>query len=125
MIIYVKGNNLSHNPLALMLNSFKYISNIANITNQAFGPNPDVAQTDIEKLDRNISLGEIEKAINSLKRGKSPGFDGFLCDLSKDEKYFIVPYLLKTYNEIFNSGIYPESWSNGLIVPIYKKRQYS
>ena len=59
--------------------------------------------------------------MNSLKHGKSPGFDGILCDFFIDAKYFIAPYLLKTYNEIFNSGIYTESWSKGLIVPIHKK----
>ena len=61
------------------------------------------------ELDRDISIREIEKAINSLKRGKSPGFDGLLSDFFIDAKHFILPYLMKTYNEIFNSGIYPES----------------
>ena len=32
---------------------------------------------------------------------------------------------MNVYNEIFNSGIYPESWSKGLIVPIYKKGEIS
>ena len=118
-----KGKQTKTQPIGIdeFAEHFKRISNISNITNHAFDPNPNVAQTDIEELDRDISFGEIEKAINSLKRGKSPGFDGILCDFFKDAKTFITPYLLKSYNEIFNSGIYPESWSNGLIVPIHKK----
>ena len=118
-----KGKQSKSQPIGIdaFAEHFKHISNIANRPNQTFDLDPDAAQTDIEELDRNISLDEIEKAINSLKRGKSPGFDGILCDFFIDAKYFIAPYLLTTYNEIFNSGIYPESWSNGLIVPIHKK----
>ena len=42
-----------------------------------------------------------------------------------DAKHFIVPNLMNTYNEIFNSGIYTESWSKRLIVPIHKKGEIS
>ena len=34
---------------------------------------------------------------------------------------FLIPYLIKIYNNISDSGIYPESWCKGLIVPIHKK----
>ena len=33
----------------------------------------------------------------------------------------MVPYLVIIYNKIYESGIYPESWCKGLIVPIHKK----
>lgn len=58
---------------------------------------------EIEILDQRIS-----KAIDSLKRGKSPGIDGLLGDFFKDAKSFSLPYLHKVYNKIFDSGVYPE-----------------
>ena len=60
-----------------------------------------------------------------MKRGKSPGIDGLLGDFFKDAKSFILPYLNKVYNNIFDSGVYPEIWSKGLIVPILKKGDMS
>ena len=38
---------------------------------------PDV-NINVEELDMLIKYAEILKAINSLKRGNSPGFDGIL-----------------------------------------------
>ena len=76
---------------------------------------------EVEELDRPISPSEIREAVRTLKRGKSPGFDGLLSDFSLDAKDFIAPFLLKIYNKMFESAIYPESWAKGLIVPIHKK----
>ena len=33
----------------------------------------------------------------------------------------MVPYLVKIYNRILESGVYQESWCKGLIVPIHKR----
>ena len=76
---------------------------------------------EVQELDKPITEAEILKAINSLKRGKSPGFDGVLSDFFIDAREFVIPYLVKIYNKIYDSGIYPESWCKGLIVPIHKK----
>ena len=75
----------------------------------------------VEELDKHISESEVLKAIHSLKRGKSPGFDGILGDFFIDAKDFMVPYLVIIYNKIYESGVYPESWCKGLIVPIHKR----
>ena len=36
----------------------------------------------------------------------------------------ILPYLLKLFNSIFSSGVYPATWTKSTIVPIYKTRSY-
>ena len=81
--------------------------NVGN--NMDFSNLPDI-NTDVQDLDKPISEAEILKAIDSLKRGKSPGFDGVLNDFFLDAKEFIIPYLVKIYNKIYDSGIYPASW---------------
>ena len=72
----------------------------------------------VEELDKHIS---VLKATHSLKRGKSPGFDGILGDFFIDAKDFMVPYLVIIYNKIYERGVYLESWCKGLIVPIHKR----
>ena len=101
----------------------KHLKNLSNKsnTNFTFDFNTDITQKDgVEELDMDIILGEIEKAINSLKRGKSPGFDWIISDSFIDAKEVIVLYLLRAYNQIFNGAVYPESWAKCLIVRIHK-----
>ena len=83
--------------------------------NLDFSNLPDI-NIEVQELDKPITEAEILKAINSLKRGKSPTERFFI-----DVKDFVIPYLVKIYYRIYDSGIYPESWCKGLIVPIYKK----
>ena len=47
--------------------------------NLDFSNIPDI-NIEVQELDKPITEAEILKAINSLKRGKSPGFDGVLSD---------------------------------------------
>ena len=77
--------------------------------------------TQVEELDKPISESEVLKAIHSLKRGKSPGFDCILGDFCIDAKDFMVPYLVIINNKIYESGVYPESWCKRLIVSFHKR----
>lgn len=102
---------------------FNLISNTPH-TDKAFDV-PDFDNINIVELDREISVDEISGAIDSMKRGKSPGADGLVSDFFIDAKSFLVPYLHKVYNYILETGIYPTIWSEGLIVPIPKKGDLS
>ena len=82
---------------------------------------PENNNIQVEELNKPISESEVLKAIHSLKRGKSPGFDDILGDFFIDSKDFLIPYMVKIYNKIYESGVYPESWCKGLIVPIHKR----
>ena len=61
------------------------------------------------------------KAINSLKRGKSPGVDDLIPEIFLECKYVLDPVLRQLFNYIYNTGIYPDSWTKGLLVPVPKK----
>ena len=43
------------------------------------------------------------------------------ADFFIDSKDVIAPYICYMFNHVYNSGIYPEEWSKGYIVPIFKK----
>ena len=75
----------------------------------------------IDQLDKQFSVEEISKTISSLKRNKSPDFYNNVADFFIEANDFISPYLCMIFNHIYDSGIYPDSWCNGVIVPIHKK----
>ncbi|KAK3089979.1 hypothetical protein FSP39_008169 [Pinctada imbricata] len=74
-----------------------------------------------EQLDVQISEKEIINAIAKLKRDKSCAEDGLINEIFINSKITLVPVLCKLFNLIFDTGIFPEAWSSGCIVPIYKK----
>ena len=75
---------------------------------------------DMDILSQPITLHEIEQAIKTLKTGKSPGIDGIPPEFYKNIA-IIVPYLLTLFTAVLDSGVSPESWNVGLIIPLYKK----
>lgn len=102
-----KGKVSSSDEISLneFAEHFKNISNSPHSDRVFEVPDFESQNIEIESLDEPISAEEISKAIDSLKRGKSPGIDGILGDFFKDAKSFIVPYLHTVYNNIFDSGV--------------------
>ena len=68
-----------------------------------------------------ITNDEILNAVKSLKIGKSPGPDGIFAELFKQSIHVILPLLNSVCNRLFSSGMFPESWSKSVIIPLYKK----
>lgn len=75
----------------------------------------------IDQLDKHITVEEIQKTIASMSRYKSSDYENNVADFFIDTNAFISEYLCTIFNRVFDTGIYPESWSRGVIVPIYKK----
>ena len=72
-------------------------------------------------LDRDFTMDELEKAIKKLNNNKSPGSDFILNEFLKNNTFLFKKALLIIFNTIFDTGIFPSSWTLGLIVPIHKK----
>ena len=77
-----------------------------------------------EEINVPISLDEISHAVNMLKNNKSSGLDMILNEHIKYS--FEVPYMHDVYvnlfNLVFDTGIIPEAWYVGKIIPIYKQK---
>jgi hypothetical protein len=73
------------------------------------------------ELELAISDTEIEKAILRLKRNKSHGPDCILNEYFIEYKDLLIPLLNKLFNRVLDTGHYPTSWSQAVIVPIHKK----
>ena len=75
----------------------------------------------VEELDKEISIYEIDRAIQHLKSDKAPGSDNVLSELIKNGGPVLKHAILVLFNKLYNCGHYPEQWATGIIVPIYKK----
>jgi hypothetical protein len=92
---------------------------------------PKLNREDINHPDRSITQNEIEAAIKSLPKKKSPGPDGFSDEFHQSFKEEIITTLLKLFHEIEREGILPNSFyeANITLIPkpdkdISKKENY-
>ena len=72
-----------------------------------------------EELDREIEISEVIKQLKRLKNNKAPGFDLIINELLKNSSKNMVKLITKLFNVIFDSGIVPTDWVNGLIKPLW------
>ena len=69
-----------------------------------------------------ITREEIEKAIKSLKNSKFSGDDYILNEYIKHSFESISDVYVKLFNIIFDSGLIPEQWLYGNIIPVCKNK---
>ena len=72
-----------------------------------------------EELNATITHKELDDSIKQLKTGKSGGDDGLLNEFFIYGRQRLAPYLIPLFNFVFEKGIFPETWSEGLLVPLH------
>jgi hypothetical protein len=65
---------------------------------------PKLNQEDINHLNRSVTQNEIEAAIKSLPKKKSPGPDGFSAEFYQTFKEELILTLLKLFHKIEREG---------------------
>ena len=73
-------------------------------------------------LNTPITADEIAKCIIKLKNSKAPGPDNVLNEYIKYTKDQLLPVYVQLFNIVLNTGIIPEKWVEGMIMPIYKNK---
>ena len=71
--------------------------------------------------DRPITREEVLLDIQRLKNGKAVGLDGFIGELLKHAGHLAMDFLVMFFNALFDRGIYPDSWTESIILPLFKK----
>ena len=71
-------------------------------------------------LDREINEQEIRKAIFKQKNGKACGPGDIFTETLKAAYIIISSQLVKLFNRVFNDSEYPENWTLGYIILIFK-----
>jgi hypothetical protein len=82
--------------------------------------NPKLNQEDINHLNKSITQNEIEAAIKSLPKKKSPGSDRFSAEFYQTFKEQLIPTLLKLFHKIERKGTLPNSFYEASITLITK-----
>ena len=72
-----------------------------------------------------ILYAEVEGAINTLKRNKSPGSDGITAELLQAGGEQLVRQMHTLCNKAWKEGTIPEEWGKSILVPIPKKGDLS
>lgn len=116
----IDGDTWSNYFTTLSKTPEKYKNRITTIESQINELLNSKTVNSFNKLDFRITALEIQKAITSLKSGKSPGLDNISNEMIKASQIFVNPCILKLFNIVLTSGIYPEKWLEGYTTPIFK-----
>ena len=68
-----------------------------------------------EFWDSDINEDEVKAVIRHLKNNKPPGPDGIMGEILKALDTSLVPFLVKYFNKLFSSGLYPTEWTKAMI----------
>ncbi|MEW8542106.1 MAG: reverse transcriptase family protein, partial [Candidatus Thiodiazotropha sp.] len=127
------GSFTAHKEVNITSEEFaNYFKAINNPTDQFYNADVDITdfvanhenrelQAVFDQLDIEISVTEIRESIRELAMDKSAGPDNILNEFITKGENILIPYLHHLFNFIFNSGKFPEAWSEGYIIPIHKK----
>ena len=83
--------------------------------------NFDNTRSTFEELDKPVTVAEISAVIRNLKRNKSVAGDNLLNEYFIESFDILGSHLVDIFNAILDSGHFPELWTKGVLVPIFKK----
>ena len=93
-----------------------------NDTDPSFQIDPSEVAEHNSELNSVISEAEVLKCLNNLKLNKACSSDLILNEFLKSSKTKMLTLFTTFFNLVFNTGIIPYEWSQGMISPIYKNK---
>ena len=82
---------------------------------------PQVSSNNNNILTSPITKKELIDIISKLPNNKAPGPDGISYEFYKEKQQLLLPFLLKTFNNILSNATIPSSWKTSSIILIPKK----
>ena len=73
-----------------------------------------------QSFDDPFTESEVKKLIESLKNGKACGLDFIRNEFLKNMSQRTLSVVTRLFNVVLRTGIVPEAWCIGAIVPLYK-----
>ena len=84
---------------------------------------PTLNQEEIGNINRPLTSNEIETMIKNLPTNKSPGPNGFTCEIYQTFREELIPILLKLFQNIAEGGTHTNSFYDATITLIPKLDQ--
>lgn len=100
---------------------FSTLSNVDGHDENNATPCPTDMSTVYPELDADFTMDELKTVLKNVKKNKTAGIDCMLNEFFTVFTDVFSPYLLQLFNVILQTGVFPESWSSGIIVPLHKK----
>ena len=108
---------------------YEYFKNI-NSSDEEYEQNNDINNYNIQfgleisnrMLNCSITDTEIENVVRNLPNNKAVGTDCIRNEYLKSTLHLLLPSYVNIFNIIFDTGIFPESWTLGVIQPVYKNK---
>ena len=72
-----------------------------------------------------LLYSEVEGAVDTLKRNKSPGSDGITAELLQAGGEQLARQMLKLCNKAWEEGTISDEWGKSILVPLPKKGDLS
>ena len=101
---------------------FKKLLVNTNDTGPSYQINPSKVAEHNSELNSVISEAEVLKCLNNLKLNKACSSDLILNEFLKPSKTKMLTLFTTFFNLVFNTGIIPDEWSQGMISPIIKTK---
>ena len=81
----------------------------------------DNAGSIFNELNFRIHCDEVYEAVEGLTSGKFSSEDLILNEMIKSSDRILMPLISHIFNLVFTQETFPQSWSDGIIAPIFKK----
>ena len=90
--------------------------------NKPHGTSPAETPPPADLLSDAITLEEVTDCIESSKKGKAAGPDNVRIEYLSELPSEGLQFLCSLFNKILDSGIVPDDWTVGIILPLFKKK---
>lgn len=95
----------------------EYITNLFSDSTRTTGNHAEESNM----TDMPITQEEVENAIQLSKNNKSPGPDEIPCELFKLIDESNIKIIVKLFNNIYDTGIYPHDWLKSTFITLPKR----
>ena len=90
----------------------------ANVNMIGFGG----VERDVRRMQENISLEEVKKAVQKLKNRKAAGIDEVYAEMIRLSGERGLEWLWNVCQKAWMMGTVPQDWQKAVIVPLYKNK---
>ena len=72
------------------------------------------------RMQMEVTVDDVRKAVKRLKKGKAPGVDGITSEMLRFGGDSVLEWLTRVCKVCVTDGVVPKEWQRGIIVPLYK-----